>query len=406
MSQSYNAVINSVPAANALRRVEGFNPLKFLRRIRSERTGAEVLKLELPYQKLWFRLACPNGRMVLNNLRITDQLAIFEAIVFSDKSDGEPLSKITASATRGDTPSGQYIQAAQDKALSEALENAGFGIQLCDIAESAGRSNYGSMVTVPQTQDDSDLPFTMASAAQPMSQVTPQVQNTAPPVQQAQPAASQTQTASAATPAIMQVVEQTQAPQMQENAPTENNGQPEAPASATLAAAPEAVTETAPTSATPVPTAEPAAAPAPTTKTEGKAEESAARLPTSLELLRASTQAQVITFPTSNTTPAQDATSAQPAPDDNGGEAPMNTAQAVGNYTADMTADEISEKMTLEEACAVVVNEGICKGWTLGQVAESRPASLRFYVHSNRSDNVLKAAAKLVMDNATLKQAG
>ena len=91
MSQSYNAVINSVPAANALRRVEGFNPLKFLRRIRSERTGAEVLKLELPYQKLWFRLACPNGRMVLNNLRITDQLAIFEAIVFSDKSDGEPL---------------------------------------------------------------------------------------------------------------------------------------------------------------------------------------------------------------------------------------------------------------------------------------------------------------------------
>ena len=150
----------------------------------------------------------------------------------------------------------------------------------------------------------------------------------------------------------------------------------------------------------------PAATPAPTTKTEGKAEESAARLPTSLELLRASTQAQVITFPTSNTTPAQDATSVQPAPDDNGGEAPMNTAQAVGNYTADMTADEISEKMTLEEARAVVVNEGICKGWTLGQVAESRPASLRFYVHSNRSDNVLKAAAKLVMDNATLKQAG
>ena len=424
MSQSYNAVINSVPAANALRRVEGFNPLKFLRRIRSERTGAEVLKLELPYQKLWFRLACPNGRMVLNNLRITDQLAIFEAIVFSDKGDGEPLSKITASATRGDTPNGQYIQAAQDKALSEALENAGFGIQICDIAESAGRSDYGSVVPVAQPQEESgDLPFTMASAAQLMCQVTPQAQNTAPPVQQAQPAAaSQTQTAPAAAPATTQVVEQTQAPQMQENAPAENNGQPEAPASATPAAAPETVTEAAPTSATPetaaepaaapmqtqtaAPTAEPTAAPTPTAKTEGKAEESAARLPTSLELLRASTQAQVITFPTSNTTPAQDAASAQPAPDDNGGEAPMNTAQAAGNYTADMTVDEISEKMTLEEARAVVVNEGICKGWTLGQVAESRPASLRFYVHSNRSDNVLKAAAKLVMDNATLKQAG
>ena len=80
MNQPYNAVFNSVPAANALRRVEGFNPLKFLRRLRSEQTGAEVLKLELPYQKLWFRLAFPNGRMVLNNLRITDQLARAEGV--------------------------------------------------------------------------------------------------------------------------------------------------------------------------------------------------------------------------------------------------------------------------------------------------------------------------------------
>ena len=432
MNQPYNAVINSAPAANALRRVEGFNPLKFLRRIRSEQTGAEVLKLELPYQKLWFRLAFPNGRMVLNNLRITDQLAIFEAIVFSDKGDSEPLSRITATATRSDAPNGQYIQAAQDKALSEALENAGFGIQLCDIAEGAGRSDYGSTAAAVQPRSvDDDLPFTMASAepeqnkqrksaAQPASQTAPVMQSPAPPVQQEQPvtAVSQPQSAPAAEPAAAQSVEQQMAPP-QETVPAKNTVQAQsAPASVPTADAAKTLRETAPTNDVPAHTAEPAAepiqaqtaapeqeptdAPAP----ESKAEETAARLPTSLELLRASTQAQVITFPTANSAPAQDAAPEPSATDDNGGEAPMNTAQAAGNYTADMTVDEISEKMTLEEARAVVVNEGICKGWTLGQVAESRPASLRFYVHSNRSDNVLKAAAKLVMDNATLKQAG
>lgn len=112
MNQWNSAVINTVPAANALRRVEGFNPLKFLRKIRG--AGGEVYKLELPYQRLWFRLACPNGRIELNRLRITDQLAIFEAIVFSDRSGDKPLSRITASATSADSPNGQYIQAALD----------------------------------------------------------------------------------------------------------------------------------------------------------------------------------------------------------------------------------------------------------------------------------------------------
>lgn len=40
------------------------------------------MKLDLRYQKLWFRLAHPQGRMKLTALRITDQMAIFEAKVF------------------------------------------------------------------------------------------------------------------------------------------------------------------------------------------------------------------------------------------------------------------------------------------------------------------------------------
>ena len=46
----------TVPAAAELNKVPGFDPLKFLRRTK------DTLKLDLPYQKLWFRMAHPNGR--------------------------------------------------------------------------------------------------------------------------------------------------------------------------------------------------------------------------------------------------------------------------------------------------------------------------------------------------------
>ena len=43
----------AVPAASELNKVPGFDPLKFLRRTK------DTLKLDLPYQKLWFRMAHP-----------------------------------------------------------------------------------------------------------------------------------------------------------------------------------------------------------------------------------------------------------------------------------------------------------------------------------------------------------
>lgn len=48
----------AVPAAAELNKVPGFDPLKFLRR------AGDSMKLDLPYQKLWFRMTHPNGRML------------------------------------------------------------------------------------------------------------------------------------------------------------------------------------------------------------------------------------------------------------------------------------------------------------------------------------------------------
>ena len=48
-------------AVASLNHVPGFDPLKFLRRTTSRKTGDDVMRLDLRYKKLWFRLACPRG---------------------------------------------------------------------------------------------------------------------------------------------------------------------------------------------------------------------------------------------------------------------------------------------------------------------------------------------------------
>ena len=54
----------------------------------------------------------------------------------------------------------------------------------------------------------------------------------------------------------------------------------------------------------------------------------------------------------------------------------------------------------VQQAKAVVVDTGVCKGMTMGEVAEKRPLSLKFYIFGGyRGDNnILKAAAKVVYE--------
>ena len=152
MTKQTDSIIKTVPAAAELRKVPGFDPLRYLRRTTSKKSGEPVLKLDLPYKKLWFRLACPNSRTFLKPLRITDQMAIFEAQLFLDRSDPEPIANFTSTMMARDVPGGRYIQAAQDEALNEALDSAGFGIQLADLVEASGGSGYGSEIPLAQVE--------------------------------------------------------------------------------------------------------------------------------------------------------------------------------------------------------------------------------------------------------------
>ena len=73
-------------------------------------------------------------------------------------------------------------------------------------------------------------------------------------------------------------------------------------------------------------------------------------------------------------------------------------------YTSDTPVDTILSLITLEEARSYIVKEGACSGWTLAQVEERRPASLKFYVNGySGRDNILRAGAKLLLSDTQAK---
>ena len=266
----------SVPVVSELNKVQGFDPLKFLRRTTK---GEKVL--DLKYKKLWFRLKYPNGRIKLSSLKITDQLAIIEARVYFDKNDAQPRSSFIAQREAKATLGGLYIESAQHAAIDQALSDAGFGVQFSAAAPAVNAEKAAETVK-EQT--------TVAETAT-TEQVTP-----AAPVTVAEVA-------------------------------TEVNNEPAQEALAVQ----ETVAE--------VPTAE----------GEEIEEETA------------------------------------------------DTDTAAPTYSADMPVDAICSMMTYEEAGNVIVPLGTCKGWAMSQVADRRPASLKWYINGySGNDNILRAAATIM----------
>lgn len=300
----------------ALNHVSGFDPLKFLRRTTSRKTGEDVMRLDLRYKKLWFRLVCPTGRLKLNALRITEKMAIFEAKVYRDREDAEPLSSYVANSTLDTTPGGLYVEAAQEEALDTALSNAGFGIQFADVGSES--EEYGSEVPVGAKPEISKLVQTKAEVAEP-------VQKQPEPVK--------------ATP--------------QESAKVD-------PLDAIMADD----------------------MPVPEQVTAEVVEKPKTVVPESVQ------PAQTPIEPTQNVIV-------------------LEQEPPAAAYTQSSPVEKIRRQMTYEQAQNVIVDCGTCKGWTLAQVADRRPASLRWYVKGYQGENnILRAAAAIIWDSLQEKQAG
>ena len=86
-------------------------------------------------------------------------------------------------------------------------------------------------------------------------------------------------------------------------------------------------------------------------------------------------------------------------------EAPTDSSELPA-YTADMSVEEICSMMSYEEAGNVIVPIGTCKGWTLAQVADRRPASLKWYINGySGNDNILRAAATIMQSALDIQKA-
>ena len=317
MNESSNpkTMYEAVPAVAELNKVPGFDPLKFLRRTK------DSMRLDLPYQKLWFRMAHPNGRMRVTALRITEQMAIFEARVFLDRGDAEPFSMSVAQQQLQDNRDfiNADAQAAAEQKKANAAEKKAAETVLVQVERTEPRQAPVNAPQKPVAPAVGDSPASDLKTQQRAS-VAPKTAVTAPHVES-----------------------------VEQRLPVEPvKAEKVVPTDTVMAAAePGAVEQTD-------------ELPLPAQKAEMRIE------------------------PKGNDAPAQD-------------EAPA--------YTQNTPVEELLQVMTLEQARQVVVDDGICRGMTIAQVAEKRPVNLRFYLIPGKSkNNLVRAAAQLVLDS--LQKAG
>lgn len=418
MNERSNSVIKTVPAASALHSVPMFDPLKLLRKTTSAKTGEKVLKLDLSYKKMWFLLVHPRGRMLTNLLRVTDQMAMFEAQLFADRDDNTVLAQFTSCHTRSESGS-QYIRNAQNEALNEALDNAGFGIQLSDLVEHDD-SGYGSEVLLsqveallrapeqagPEEQSDGSTQPTPVQAAATQTPSPGREQALAPAPKQAEPV--QLVQKAAEAPSDQPVG--TAAP----GAEVDSAQVVEPLQTDTLSDTPKEVHEPEPMEA---PASKPAEGPQPNAPTSNVSTETASILqmlggiPAAAEGAdsepakepKPEARPTVVAFPQVED-PAQTAEAAQQSEPQADSE---QEAEPAASYTEDMTVDEIRARMSVEQAKALTVTFGPNKGWTLGQVLDRRPSSLKFYaLVSKDASNAIKAGSFLLLDELAQARAG
>lgn len=124
-SDNSAVVYNAESTAAGLNRVKGFDPLKY---VRSTENGAV---LDLPYQKLWFRLRHPNGKIRIFIKNLSEKIAAVEARVYFDRADSEPAANCIISGV--DAEDRVSVAKAQHDAMEKALSDAGFGLQFISV---------------------------------------------------------------------------------------------------------------------------------------------------------------------------------------------------------------------------------------------------------------------------------
>ena len=141
-------------------RVRGFDPLRFL-----EMT-ANGPKLALKIKQTWFRMKYPEGRIILRALNLTEQLALIEARVFLHKTDGTPQYTSQVQRMLNEVPGGLFVQAAQNAAVEQVLDEAGFTIRFSNaptVAQTPTMASFEQFVKAEAKEET--IPVSAAEPA-------------------------------------------------------------------------------------------------------------------------------------------------------------------------------------------------------------------------------------------------
>lgn len=356
-------------------------------------------------------------------------MAIFEAKVFLDRSDTEPVSSLVTSLTRQDTLN--YIKDAQDIALSTALEDAGFGLQFADVSVGKDGERYGSSIPATNVKDSENSPAKEISAQAasttaetPHDSVTAASAETSKTPQMA-PMAVKTRLSNEGGKSVIQSqnvavslpVSGGKAAQ-EEHLPAEKVLRKSVleEKSSVVSETQANVTENLPVSLSDREAVTADQLPvAPTAETGQK--ESLPITPAVMPTQSGQVSAESKTLPFVR--PAADAAAMAQEPAvkvqsilvSSKASAPVQEQKAESahapRYTAEMSVDDIAALMTEEEAREVKVDTGICNGWTIGQVADQRTPSLKYYLYGYKgNNNILRAAAKIMLESLTEQKAG
>lgn len=328
---------DTVEEIKKLNRVEGFDPRKFMRTLTGD-DGTTKQYLDVVYRKLWFRLKNPDGKIVKKILKLTDQTAIVEARVYLHKDDAEE----------------SYIASALAQKYFE--RESQFGPKYVELAETAavGRAlaDAGYGLQFADLEGEIDPNVVDAPLGIPMGGGSGQNQQPAnPPVQSQLPV------------------------QNRQQAPAQNPG------------------------ATPYQAAQ---GPVPGMQANASAPAGPASMEEPFDMQGTASMMYGMPPAFGGGIPAQ----ASPAANQNTGamqnQAAGQPTQNAPVFKQDMPVEQIYAQMTYQVAAAVVIPIGYNHGKTLGQVAVEKPKDLQWYVNEYKGpDNILRAAAKYLIDKAT-----
>ena len=365
---------DTVEEIKKLNRVEGFDPRKFMRTLTGD-DGTTKQYLDVVYRKLWFRLKNPDGKIVKKILKLTDQTAIVEARVYLHKEDAEESYIASALAQKYFERESQfgpkYVELAETAAVGRALADAGYGLQFADLEGEIDPNVVDAPLGVPMgggISQASESVGGMAAGGVP-GQGTYQNQTSV----QGQPVQNQ----QAASQVQGQPPSQNQPPvQNRQNTSAHNQGAAQYQAAQGQASYMQTANTSVPTGMGPM---------------DGQfdMQETASMAYGMPPAFGGGMPAQAPPAANQNTAAMQNQAAGQPAKN-----APV--------FKQDMPVEQIYAQMTYQVAAAVVIPIGYNHGKTLGQVAVEKPKDLQWYVNEYKGpDNILRAAAKYLIDKAT-----